>query len=168
MRKLILLFTLLLSLACASMLPTPDDFPPPPMTVIVEDFPTPFVTVTIEPRTALITSEKMQDAQSFHLILVTRVAAGDSTGIAEMVKYPITVNLDGSIVIANADEFEVYYDRIFTDDFIKVLMETNDDDLNLLFDGIRVGKGELWFNLFCVDMVCSDTQFLITQINSQE
>ena len=53
MRKFALAFALLLSLACATIVPTPNDFPPPPMTVIVEDFPTPFVTATIEPRHTL-------------------------------------------------------------------------------------------------------------------
>ena len=165
MRKIVLMFALLLTSACASIIPTPNDFPPPPMTVIVEDFPTPFVMPTIEPRLAVITPEKMPDAYTFQLILVTRIAAGDSTGIAETVKYPITVNVDGPVVISTADEFENYYDRIFTDDIISVLNETNEDDLILLPEGVRVGKGEVWFNLYCVDLACSDTQFLITQIN---
>ena len=165
MRKIVLMFALLLTSACASIIPTPNDFPPPPMTVIVEDFPTPFVMPTIEPRLAVITPEKMPDAYTFQLILVTRIAAGDSTGIAETVKYPITVNVDGPVVISTVDEFENYYDRIFTDDVITALNETNEEDLVLLPGGVRVGQGEIWFNLFCVDAVCSDTQFLITQIN---
>ena len=165
MRKFALAFALLLSLACASIIPTPNDFPPPPMTVIVEDFPTPFVTATIEPRLAVITPEKMQDAYTFQLILVTRIAAGDSTGVAETVKYPITVDVDGPVVISTADEFENYYDRIFTDKVITALNETNEEDLLLLPEGVRVGQGEVWFNLYCVDLTCSDTQFLITQIN---
>ncbi len=165
MRKFALAFALLLSLACASIVPTPHDFPPPPMTVIVEDFPTPFVTATIEPHLAMITSEKMQDAYEFQLILVTRVAAGDSIGVAEMVKYPITVDVDGQVVISTADEFEKYYDRIFTDDVIAALNETNEEDLLLLPEGVRVGQGEVWFNLYCVDLTCNDTQFFITQVN---
>jgi hypothetical protein len=165
MKRTISLVVLFLSLACAIIPPTPNDFPPPPMTVIVENFPTPFVTAIIEPRLAVITQEKMQDAYTFQLILVTRIAAGDSIGIAETVKYPITVDIDGPTVIFTADEFENHYNRIFTEDVIAALNETNEEDLILLPEGVRVGRGEVWFNLYCVDLTCSDTQFFITQIN---
>jgi hypothetical protein len=165
MKKVIPLIVLFLSLACVTIIPTPNEFPPPPMTVIVENFPTPFVIATIEPRLAVITPDKMQDAYTFQLILVTRIAAGDSTGIAETVKYPITVDVDGPVVISTADEFENYYDRIFTDKVITALNETNEEDLILLPEGVRVGQGEVWLNLFCMDAACNDTQFFITQIN---
>jgi hypothetical protein len=82
-----------------------------------------------------------------------------------MVKYPITVDVDGQVVISTADEFEKYYDRIFTDDVIAALNETNEEDLLLLPEGVRVGQGEVWFNLYCVDLTCNDTQFFITQVN---
>jgi hypothetical protein len=163
--KKVVLFSVLLLTSCASIFPTPNDFPPPPMTVIVEDFPTPIVTTTIEPRLALITQEKMQDARTFYWMLFTRVAAGDSAGIAEKVKYPITVNLDGSKTVANADEFELYYDQIFNKEIIDGLTKTSDEDLLLLPNGVRVGQSGIWFNLYCVDLACSDTQFFITQID---
>jgi hypothetical protein len=166
MKKVTLLALLLFSLACANIIPKPDDFPEPPMTVIVEDFPTLFVTATIEPRLAMITHEKMLDARTFQLILVTRIAAGDSIGITEMVKYPIHVDIDGPAVISTADEFENYFDQIFTDEVVAALNETNEEDLILLPEGVRVGRGEIWFNLFCVDVACADQEFLITQINN--
>lgn len=165
MKKKILALTLLLSLACVSILSTPNDFPPPPLTVIVE-FPHVTALPTFELRPSPIMQEKMSDARAFHLILLTRVAAGDSAGIAEMVKYPIPVNLDRSTVIATADEFELYYDRIFNNGVIEALTETSEGDLILLPEGVRVGQGEIWFNLFCTDAACADTQFLITQINN--
>ena len=174
MRKLVLVFALLLSLACTSILPTPNDFPPapptsdvmpPPSTVIVE-FPTVgFVTPTSEPRLQPITEEKMTDARTFFLILTTRVAAGDNYGIAESVKYPITVDINGPTVIASADEFVTHYDEVFNDKVIDALTNTREEDLIYLPEGIRLGHGEIWFNLFCVDAACSDTHFLITQIN---
>jgi hypothetical protein len=154
-----------MTLACLSPIPTPDDFPPPPMTVIVE-FPTVVVTPTLEMRLAPITQEKMQEAETFLLILKTRVISGDSTGIAEMVHYPIDVYTNGKISIANADEFVKNYDSIFNEKIMAVLTDTKDASLILLPDGILVGNGEIWINLFCVDLVCSETQFLITRINN--
>lgn len=168
MKKYILLFALL-SLSCSSLIPTPDDFPEPPMTftvmtVIVENFPTPIPTAV--PRPAVITQEKMLDAQNFQLILLTKASAGDSIGIAEMVKYPITVNIDGATVISTLDEFDMYYDQIFNERVFAALADTSETNLTLLPEGIRVGHGEVWFNLFCVDAACGETQFFITQINN--
>lgn len=163
MKKTILFFALLLT-ACSSIPLTPNDFPPPPFTVIVEDFPTVFVTATIEPRPAVITQDDMGDANTFSLILLTRVVSGDSLGVAEMVKYPISVNLDVPIVITSVEEFEQNYDDIFDDALISVIAEIK-DDLTLLPDGIRMGQGQIWFNMYCVDLSCSDTEFFITQIN---
>ncbi|HNC09240.1 MAG TPA: hypothetical protein PLX14_11080 [Anaerolineales bacterium] len=165
MKKYILFFALL-SLSCSSLIPTPDDFPEPPMTVIVEDFPTLVITPTVETRIAVITSDKMAEAQTFQLILLTMVAAGDSLGIAEMVKYPLSVNLDDTSLILNADEFEENYDRLFTEQVIEVISDTSESNLTLLTEGVRVGHGEIWFNLFCMDAACSETQFFITQINN--
>ena len=165
MKKYILFFALL-SLSCSSLIPTPDDFPEPPMTVIVEDFPTLVITPTVETRIAVITSDKMAEAQTFQLILLTMVAAGDSLGIAEMVKYPLSVNLDDTSLILNADEFEENYDRLFTEQVIEVISDTSESNLTLLPEGVRVGRGEIWFNLFCMDAACSETQFFITQINN--
>lgn len=165
MKKYVLLFVLF-SLSCSSLIPTPDDFPEPPMTVIVEDFPTFAITPTMEARKAVITEEKMAEAQNFQLILLTMTAAGDSSGIAEMVKYPLAVNLDDTNLILNAGEFEENYDRLFTDQVIEALSDTSETNLTLLPEGIRVGHGEIWFDLFCMDAACGETQFFITQINN--
>ena len=168
MKKLIPLVVLLFSLACATIIPTPDDFPPPPddfppppMTVIVE-LPNVTAVPTFQVRPLPMSAEKMDDAREFFLLLKTRVFSGDSVGISETIRYPIAV---GSNAIASADEFVANYDMIFNDKVMAALTNTNEEDLVLMADGVRVGHGEIWFNLFCMDETCSDTQFLMTQIN---
>ena len=159
------LFIVFLLAACRSVPPTPNDFPPPP-TVIVE-FPTSMpATATLEPRLRPITEEKMADAHTFFLILLTRVMSGDSYGIAETVKYPIAVNLNGPMSITTADEFVSFYDQIFNQKVIDAITNTKEEDLIYLPEGIRVGHGEIWFNLYCTDPTCVDSEFLITQINN--
>jgi len=163
MKRIIPLAVLIFSLACASITPTPDDFPPPPpMTVIVE-LPNVTAVPTFELLPRPITSEDMLDAQTFFLLLKTRVLSGDAVGVAESVRYPLAVGADA---IATADEFVASYNVIFNDKVTAALTNTNEEDLTLLPDGVRVGRGEVWFNLFCVDAACSDTKFLITQINN--
>jgi len=166
MKRMMVLFAMILT-ACRSALPTPNDFPPPPpMTVIIEDFPTAFRTPTIEPRPAIITQEKMQDAGTFMLILRARLLSGDDFGVSGMVKYPIQVDTDhGRMEIETADVFLENYAAIFNNEFIQVVAAISEDNLLLLPGGVEVGRGEIWLNLYCVDLVCSDSQFLITQIN---
>ncbi len=164
MKKILLLVILFLT-GC-SFVPTPDDFPPPPpMTPIVE-WPQATATATIEPRIRPILSSDMQDAETFFLIVKTSMAAGDDVRIAESVKYPIHVKLDGRDIMVNDQrEFLDQYKNIFDQGFVNVLFEIDESDLTLLPNGVKVKSGELWFNYFCVDLTCSDAQFLITQIN---
>ena len=163
MKKTLILIVILL--AGCGFIPTPDDFPPPPMTPIVE-FPQVTATVTLEPRMRPILSNDMQDAETFFLIIKTSMAAGDDVGIAERVKYPLRVRLNGQeIVLKDQNEFLDQYEKIFDQGFVTALSDIDESDLILLPNGVQVGNGELWFNSFCVDLTCSDAQFLITQIN---
>ena len=165
MIKKILLLVVIFLTGCG-FIPTPDDFPPPPpMTPIVE-FPQVTATATIEPRTRPILPNDIQDAETFFLIIKTSVAAGDDMGIAKLVKYPISGRMNAQeIVLKDQSEFLDQYEKIFDEGFINVLFEIDESDLILLPNGIQARNGELWFNYFCVDLTCSDMQFLITQIN---
>ena len=165
MKKAIFLFSFLLP-ACLFLPPTPNDFPPPPATVIVE-FPNVTVTPIVEMRPRPVMQSDMSDAQTFLLIIKTQIAAGDYYGFAEKVHYPINVDSEGKMkAFTTPDEFARNIDSILTDNILKALVESNEEDLLLLPEGIRVGHGELWLNLFCVDAACADVQFLITQINN--
>ena len=163
MRKVILLAVFFMT-GCG-LLRTPDDFPPPPLTVIVE-VPQVTATTTLEPRLRPILPDDLQDAETFFLIVKTSMAAGDDVRIAESVKYPIRVTMDGqSILLKDQREFLDQYETIFDQDFITTLFEMDETNLTLLPNGVQVGNGELWFNYFCVDLSCSDAHFRITQIN---
>ncbi|HEY9528374.1 MAG TPA: hypothetical protein VIR02_14875 [Anaerolineales bacterium] len=163
MRKVIILAAFFMT-GCG-LLPTPNDFPPPPVTVIVE-IPQVTATTTLEPRMRPILPDDLQDAETVFLIVKTSMAAGDDVRIAESVKYPIRVTMDGqSILLKDPREFLDQYETIFDQDFITTLFEMDETNLTLLPNGIQVGNGELWFNYFCVDPSCSDAQFRITQIN---
>ena len=165
MRKIILIVMVILLAGC-SLIPTPDDFPPPPpMTVIVE-FPQVTATTTIEPNMRLILPDDMQEAETFFLIVKTMLAAGDDTGVAERVHYPLYVRSDGQeTVLKNPDEFLANYQKIFDSGFITALSSIDESSLTLSSNGVQVGNGEVWLNYFCVDLACSETEFLITQIN---
>ena len=164
MRKVILL-ALFFVTGCGLM-PAPDDFPsPPPMTVIVE-IPPVTATTTLEPRMRPILPADLGDARTTFLIVKTALTAGDDLKVAELVRYPIRVRLDGQeILLRDPQGFLDQYDKIFDESFITTLFEMDEKKLDLLPNGVQVGNGELWFNYYCVDLSCSGAQFLITQIN---
>jgi hypothetical protein len=165
MRELMVL--VLFFITGCGVLPTPDDFPPPPpMTPLVE-WPQVTPTTTLEPRMRPILSNDIQDAETFFLIVKTSLAAGDDLKIAESIKYPVRVKISGQEgLLKDQREFLDQYEKIFDQGFITALFEMDEANLTLLPNGVQVGNGELWFNYFCVDLSCSDAQFLITQINN--
>ena len=165
---------LFLLLACQFLSIPKDDSPPPPptepgtpfpLTVIVELPPITF-TATLEPHPRPILAEDMADAETFFLILKTSMLAGDDVGVAERVKYPLPMTLGTEeLIFQNKDDLLARYTEIFDQAFMDRLLEYEDTDLTLQPDGVRLGQGELWFNSFCSDLSCSDSQFLITQVN---
>jgi hypothetical protein len=125
------------------------------------------VTPTLEPRLRPITSRDMADARTFFLILKTQIAAGDDYGFAEKVHYPIQVVLDGrKTTFTESSELAKNLRAILTEPVLDAITQTSEEDLIFLPEGIRVGHGELWFNLYCTDPTCTDSQFMITQINN--
>ena len=158
---------LLLLAACIPLYPTPDDFPEPPMTPIIE-FPTPAFPPTAAPRPRLkpVFESDMADARTFFLVTKVAVTAGDSSLVAERVLYPIVVNINGRpMTIASAAEFERNYDGIFDRQLQDAMLEASEEDVVLTLDGLKAADGAVWFNLFCLEAACPEPQFLITQIN---
>lgn len=167
MKKLTLLFPLLI-IACGFIIPTPNDFPSPPPTVLttIIEFPPMTVAPTPEMHPRPVMQSDMDDARTFLMIVKTQIAAGDTYGFTENIHYPLNVVSEGKMrAFTSRDELAENIDSILTDKIRKAINEANEEDLMLLPEGVRVGHGELWFNLFCVDAACSDTQFFVTQIN---
>jgi hypothetical protein len=84
-----------------------------------------------------------QAAQSF----LQAVADGDKEGVADLLEKPMTVNLsDISIEIENQQDFLNIYDRIFTDDFKKLLSTAMPKHMFSRWSGIMLLDGQVWFN----------------------
>lgn len=165
--RFFLAWVMLLATACAPLRPTPDDFPEPPLTPIVE-FPTPRPsTATPRPMTKPIFADDMADASTFFLILQVSMTAGDSTSIAERVLYPIQARVNGEpMIIASAAEFERVYDAVFDSKMQEAIANPGENALELQLDGIKAAGGALWFNQFCADPACTQGKFLITRIDN--
>jgi len=166
MKKLFWLIAPIIILACNQLIPTPNDFPPPPPLTPILEFPQVTATSTIEPRSRPVLPDDMDDAKTFFLILKTSIAAGDDLGVSKLVKYPIHVNLNGQdLLLHDQSEFLDAYDQIFDPEFATAIFNMDEAELSLQPNGVKTKNGELWFNYYCADLTCSDSQFLITQIN---
>ena len=138
------------------------------MTVIVE-FPTPAFppTAVPTPRSKPIFESDMQEARTFYLVLKVAVAAGDSGLLAERTQYPLPVIVKGvSTTINSPADLEKAYDRILDSAARDAIYSFDEQDLVLMPGGIRAADGLLWFNLFCLDAACSQSEFRITAINN--
>jgi hypothetical protein len=167
-RGLACIAILLVTPACAPLMPTPGDFPPPPWTQIIE-FPTLAFPPTAVPRPMFkpIQPEDMDEARTLLLLLQVGIAAGDSGLIAERVLYPIEVPVNGQpTTIASASELVASYDIIFHPKFRDSILRAEADDVRLTPYGVEAADGALWFNQFCTDSTCTESQFLITAINN--
>jgi len=71
--------------------------------------------------------------------------AGDKKTIAEMVRFPSTVTVpSGEHEVNSAEEFLPYYDELFTEEFIKAVLDA--DQEVFVHDGlISFGEGQIWF-----------------------
>lgn len=133
------------------------------------EFPTPAAPPTSVPRPMAkpIYPSDMQEARTLLLLLQVAFTAGDSGLIAERVLYPVEVRVNGQpATIASASALEASYDAIFHVNFRESILAAEDDDVKLTLNGVEVGDGALWFNQFCMDAACTESQFLITQINN--
>jgi hypothetical protein len=114
-----------------------------------------------------IYADDMDEARTLLLLLQVAFAAGDSGLVAERVLYPIVVPVNGQpTTIASASELLASYDTIFHPRFRESILKAEDDAVKLTLYGVEVADGALWFNQFCTDSTCSESQFLITQINN--
>lgn len=153
---------------CAPATPTPNDFPPPPATLLFGPAPqTALPSPAPRPRLAPTRSIDLTDAWDFFLVTKAAAVTGDSTLIAERVFYPLNVTAKGRVLtIVSADDFEKNFAAIFTEETLRSWSTVEEKDLSILPDGNRVGAGSLWLQRFCSNAACTETEFRITQINS--
>ena len=108
----------------------------------------------------------MGEALNFFYELKNQMALGEYEHFAEEIRYPITVNMDGTpktfIYVA---EFEANFEKIFSEDVIQKFISTDESELTFTPNGVKVADGIIWFDLICTDPACDTTAFLITDIN---
>lgn len=130
-------------------------------------YPTPLPTPTLATQTMPIDNAKKEEAFNFFYELKNKMALGEYEHLAEEIRYPITVNVDGQPkTFIFASEFEANFEKIFSKAAIQEFISTDESALTFSDNGVKVANGIIWFNLICMDPSCENAEFLITEINN--
>lgn len=161
MRKLFFLLVFILAACAPSQLTTviPTEIP--------DQYPTPLPTPTLASITKPIAEEEKEEAFNFFYELKNNMALGEYEHIAEEIRYPMTVQVDGQPkTFVYVAEFEANFEKIFSEEVIQKLISTDESELTFTEQGVKVANGIMWFDLVCLDPNCENAEFLITEINN--
>ena len=104
-----------------------------------------FVSVVYESRYPP-TSANTKDIEGFASKIKLYVTENNKTGLADLISYPIKVNINGSKEsISNKEEFEQKYDDIMKAEFKEKIKNCYTKYLFSNYMGIMLGNGEIWF-----------------------
>ena len=161
MRKLLIVFLFVLA-ACA-----PSQITNLAPTEVLDQYPTPLPTPTLASITKPIAEEEKEEAFNFFYELKNNMALGEYEHIAEEIRYPISVQVDGQPkTFVYVAEFEANFEKIFSEAVIQRLIATDESELTFTEQGVKVADGIMWFDLVCLDPNCENAEFLITEINN--
>jgi hypothetical protein len=84
------------------------------------------------------------------------VARGDRAAACALVNYPITIGAPPKTkTIASAASCEKNYERIFTPRVIDAIGKQQFADLFVNYQGVMIGRGEIWFGGICDNDQCT-------------
>lgn len=107
-----------------------------------------------------------QNYHAFFDNFKTQVVAQNKTEVAKLVSYPIKVTLVGKKVqIKTPQQLVKHYDAIFTPELVAVVKAQAYQDLFANYQGLAIGKGQVWFSGICQDNQCKKSTVLVTGIN---
>ena len=87
--------------------------------------------------------------------LQTAIKAHDAAGVAALVAYPIGVTIKGKkITIKTAKDFVAHYEDIVTPAIAAAVQDQPYADMMVNWQGIMLGRGEIWVNGICPDSAC--------------
>jgi hypothetical protein len=137
--------------------------PATPVTI----YPTPLPTPTLAVHTKPIGETDLDAAYDFFYHLKIHMASGEFEHLAEEIRYPITVNVDGEKkTFVHVAEFDANFEKIFSDEKIQKFISTDESELTFTVEGVKVADGMIWFDWICMDPTCEEAGFLITEINN--
>ncbi len=112
----------------------------------------------------------VSEVEGFLASLRAAVANDDASVVASMVRYPITVQLDGrSTMVDSPSDFVSRYPDIVNGRVREAVLTQDVTGLFVNWQGVMIGRGEVWFSAVYEDPRDDETYHLrIIAINNQE
>lgn len=99
--------------------------------------------------------------------LQAAVAAEDAAAVANLVRFPIGVSIDGhDRVIKNAQEFVKNYQRFMTPEIVEAIKATSYTAVMVNAQGVMLGNGEVWISGICKDDACEAVDVKVVTVQS--
>jgi hypothetical protein len=93
------------------------------------------------------------------------VKTHDATAVAALVRYPITVRSGGTKrTIKSQKKFIANYDSIITPAIAKAVEDQDWADLFVNYQGVMLGRGEVWISGVCRDKACKKADVRVITI----
>lgn len=93
------------------------------------------------------------------------VAEGDKVAVADMVSYPISVDIGGKkAIVRKPEEFVRDYERIMTPDIVDAVKQQKYADLMANSQGVMFHRGEIWISGICKDNSCKSYDIRVITI----
>ncbi len=119
------------------------------------------ITQTAQPTDASVDSlidNVLGDHAAYHQLITTLqhgVAERNPATVAPLVKYPITVIIDGKKTVIHSEKtFIQNYEQIITAPIALAITQQQYRDLLVNFQGVMMGNGQIWINGVCLDKSC--------------
>lgn len=93
--------------------------------------------------------------QTFLTRLQSAVRSDDRKAVLELIAFPLRVNSEsGTRLYPDAQAVARNYDRIFTTDVRRAVLDQRFDRLFGRDQGVMIGNGEIWFDHSCTNAQC--------------
>ncbi len=107
------------------------------------------------------------EVHQFFTRLQQAAARQDKDTVASMVRYPITVKLNGkSTILRTPRSFLEHYDRILTPEITAAIARQRYENLFVNYQGVMIGNGQVWIAGICRDKACKESDIKIRTIQS--
>ena len=85
------------------------------------------------------------------------VRDGDGAAAAGFVDYPIEVEVDGEErIVRDAADFAAHFEAIVTPEIAAAVADEPLADMMVNYQGVMLGRGEVWVSGVCADAACAD------------
>jgi hypothetical protein len=110
---------------------------------------------------------KEQEAKPFFEAIQKAVERNDAVALSKIVKYPITLKKPKgqSVKVLNQKEFVANYPSFITPKWKKAVLLQKYTELFANWQGVMIGRGEIWFSSICMVEPCSKYELKIIGIN---